>query len=405
MKTKKNIDVELPRLIKSEDGKVWYVQFRCFYEKTDRLERFRHYKGFSKRKTEDQKQKFADDLITDYSQKLVGGWRPWAETKFIYKDEIEYKVVAAGFGKNRNDSSHLRKHLSEFLKMRKREVGEKTYESYSSKTRLFCQWLEKNGHENIKVYEITQQMVIEFFSYLIDHRKLDRITIRGYKQNLGQMFKYFKIKKLTDVLFPDEIPMPPKTKDFAARPIMEADLQDLLIYFAKNDPQLFLASLMQFFLCCRPGKELRLLKIQDIDISNRQVYITEEDAKKSRRIITMPDALIEICMQFELNKYPHEYFVFGQGGKPNLVSVGKNYLTNHFNKGRTRFNLPKTYKFYSLKHTGAGKILESGATMSELKNHLGHSSFESTLRYVHRHFGEKSEKIVNFKPAFLNRVL
>jgi len=399
----KNVEVILPRLIEADD--VYYVEYSCFNERLDKLQRFRIYKGFRKKKTEKERQVHAKTIIDFYSKKLLAGWRPWDVEKYIYKDEIEYKTVTSGFGSKRFDDSHLRKHLSAFLVMRKRETSAKTYQSYNSKTRVFCQWLENNGHEKIKVYEITQKMVIGFFNYLIDFRKLDKITIDKYKQNIGQMFKYFKKEKLIDIIPMEDLPRPPKTKDMAARPIMECDLSDFFLWCIKNDEQLFLASIMQFFLCCRPGTELRLLKCQDIDLYNKQVYIVEENAKKSRRIITMPEALVEICTKFQINKYPHDFFVFGRNGKPGPISVGKNYLTNHFNVARTRLNLPLTYKFYSLKHTGAGQILESGATIAELKNHLGHTDFESTIRYVHRHFGERSEKIVNFKPAFLNKLI
>jgi len=55
-----------------------------------------------------------------------------------------------------------------------------------------------------------------------------------------------------------------------------------------------------------------------------------------------------------------------------------------------------------IEHTGAGKLLESGASLAELMSHLGHTKFESTIHYVRRHFGEKSEKIMQFRPDFLN---
>jgi integrase len=82
--------------------------------------------------------------------------------------------------------------------------------------------------------------------------------------------------------------------------------------------------------------------------------------------------------------------------------VGVNYFNRKFSAAKKELGLPDTYKFYGFKHTGAGKLLESGASIAELMSHLGHTRFESTIHYIRRHFGERSEKISNFKPDFLD---
>lgn len=87
------------------------------------------------------------------------------------------------------------------------------------------------------------------------------------------------------------------------------------------------------------------------------------------------------------------------------VLFGKNYFSRRFRMFRDQLGLPKGYKFYSLKHTAAGKLLESGATIIEVMNHLGHKDFKSTLHYVKRHFGNKSEKIINFCPSVMTEIL
>lgn len=390
-----NVEVVLPRLSK---GKAWAIEFYCLYPKTGKLERFKVYKGFKNLSSEEEKLKHAQKLIKAYSEKLKSGWRPWDQNIYIYKDEIEYFNVSTRFNKLSKDNSHIRKHLSDFLTETKLRVKAKTYESYQSKTRLFCHWLENNGYEKHRIFEISEKIVKEFFTYLIEERKLDRDTIEKYKQNLRQMFVFFKQKKLITDLPTETIVLPDKTKDLAARPIMDSDLKKLLKYIAENDRQMLLACLMQFYLCCRPGTELRLMKILDIDLYNNKITIPQANGKTGKRIITMPEALVEICKQYELTYFDRDFYVFSQNGKPGAKALGKNYFNRKFVEYRNKLKLPSVYKFYSFKHTGAGKLLESGATLAEVKSHLGHTSFESTLAYVKRHFGEKSEKIINFNP-------
>lgn len=399
---KKQIEVVLPYVVKSNDQKTWYVEYRCFNSKTEKLDRFRHYKGFSRKNTDDEKQAYANELVKYYDLKLKSGWRPWDSEKYIYQDAIQYQSITDHFGSSKKDNSHLRKYLSDFLHERKKILSPKSYESYLSKTRLFCQWLEQNGYAELRIFEISNMILKQFFTYLIDKRKLDKITVAKYKQNLGAMFRYFKNAKLLDTVPMENLPAARKIKDMSARPMMDADIKTYLEYMASNDKQMFLASLFQFFLCCRPGRELREMKIGDIDIYNKVVYIRLDTGKTGSRQISMPDALIEICENYKLDRFNREFYVFARGGGPGSELLGKNHFGNRFREVRDLLKLPKSYKFYSFKHTGAGKLLESGATFAELMNHLGHTSVESTIAYVRRHFGEQSKKVIDFRPEVLN---
>jgi integrase len=354
---KKQIEVVLPYLVKSNANKTWYVEYRCFNPKLNKIERFRHYKGFFKCSMEDEKQAHASELVLFYTEKLKSGWRPWDTERYIYQDAIQYQSITEHFGNLKKDNSHLRKYLSDFLVERKKILAPKSYESYLSKTRLFCQWLEQNGYADLRIMGISNTIVKQFFTYLIDKRKLDKITVCKYKQNLGAMFRYFKKLKLMDSVPMEDLPAARKLKDLSARPIMDADIKAYFEYTAKYDPQMFLASLFQFFLCCRPGKELREMKIGDIDIYNKVVYIRLETGKTGSRTIGMPDALIEICENYKLDRFNRDYYVFGRGGGPGKELLGKNHFGNTFRAIRDKLRFPKSYKFYSFKHTGAGKLL------------------------------------------------
>lgn len=397
------IDYSIPNLIRSTAG-TNFVEFRCFYPAKNKVERFRVYKGLAKL-PEDILLEKAGKLISFYTKKLEAGWRPWNDEAVVYRDQIEYTNVVKAFGNVKNDTNHIRRYLSEFLNFKKSDVAPKTFQDYTSKARLFCLWLEKNGHITKLISEIDNEIIVAYFTYLIQVKKLDRETIKKYRQVLSNIFQFFLSKKLIKEVPFNNLPKATKTKDKAARPFFDNHIKKYLEFVSREDPQLFLASMFQFFLLCRPGQELRLLKIQDVDIDRQTVYINDVTSKKSQsRRITMPFALKELCEAFSLSDYPGHYYVFGKKGQPGPVALGKNHFNNHFRKYRILLGLPETYKFYSFKHTGAGKILESGATLAELMNQLGHSRFESTIHYVRRHFGERSEKIMNLRPSFLNGI-
>lgn len=398
----KNVEVVLPYLVSGTGN--WFVEYRCLDSRKGSMQRFRIYKGFAK-KDDKEKRKYADEIIEYYTKKLLSGWRPWDLQKYIYTDEIEYAQVKSHWGSRKKDFNHLRKNMSAFLIEKKQELAAKSYESYNSKIRLFCQYLENKAPAGIRPFEITNDHVKDFFNYLVNERKLDKITIRKYRQNIGMMFQYFVRKKIIDKIPMEDLPTGRKTTDAAARPIMDNDMIRFLEYCSTRQPQMLLASLFQFFLCCRPGNELRLMKIEDIDFFNKVVYIRLDTGKTGSRRVGLPDALIDICKTFNISSYPGNYYVFGNTGKPGPEAHGKNFFTRRFSELRSQLGLSPMYKFYSFKHTGAGKLLESGATIAEVKSHLGHVSVESTIRYIHRHFGEKSQKVIDFRPSILEGII
>lgn len=400
---KKQTDVVLPYLAESSNG-TFYVEYRCFYPFSNRLERFRIYKGFAKCRSQEELQKVAASVIEKYTALLKDGWRPWKDDSIIYQDETEYHNIASVSGKVKRDRNHIRRHFSAFLEFKKNDVSVRTYETYQSKIRRFQLWMEKNGYGELLISQINNDIIIKYFNYLIQSKKLDSITIKNYRMLIGAMFTYFIDKKLAKSNPVHHIPKATKLVDNAARPLTRKDVAKYLQHTAEHDKQLFLASIFSLFLLTRPAKELRLMKVQDIDLRRHIVYVPDDHAKMRKRVVTLSNYLVDIIEEFKLMSYPADYYIFGKEGEPGPETVGKNYFNRKFRKIRDELNLSKMYKFYSLKHTGAGELMESGATLAELMNQLGHTSFESTIHYVRRHFGEKSQKVLNLKPDFLNGI-
>lgn len=188
------IDYSIPNLIRSSAGNN-FVEFRCFYPAKNKVERFRVYKGLAKLPEEILLEK-AGKLISFYTKKLEAGWRPWNDEAVVYRDQIEYTNVVKSFGNVKNDTNHIRRYLSEFLNFKKSDVAPKTFQDYTSKARLFCMWLEKNGHITKSISEIDNEIIIAYFTYLIQVKKLDRETIKKYRQVLSNIFQFFLSKKL-----------------------------------------------------------------------------------------------------------------------------------------------------------------------------------------------------------------
>lgn len=388
----------VPRIVESGP---WYIYFQAWHPLKNKLVPKKIYRGFKELNTRKEKLVHGRKLCKEYEEKLRAGWNPWERQEtIIYSDEIAYHNQAQVVGRKKRSIKNLRYYESAYLAWKKPTVKVKTYQSYTSKLRKLCIWMESNGYGNYDITCITQTIILKFFSYLEKDLNLDRGTIEKYENNIRDFFKWLKKDKkiMENPVF--DIPKPIKKKDCAARPIPIYDLKRLLSHIKDQDKQLFLACMFQYYCFIRPGNELRSIRIKDINFYSGQIRIGQMDAKNGdTEVVDMPDQLLDLCVNvYQLPQFNPEFYVFGNKKTPGPDKYGQNTLRNRFNKFRDDLNLPDIYKFYSMKHSGAGILLESGATIVELMDQLRHRELNTTHHYIKRHFGQRSKHIKSSFP-------
>jgi integrase len=275
-----------------------------------------------------------------------------------------------------------------FLLEKEMVVQGKSFLPYLNHTTQFVRWLKDNHILNQPMRKITSENITEFFYFIGRERNLDRPTCEKYFTDLRQLFKYALIRGEIDKLPFDNITFPRKKKDQGAEVIQIEDLQVLLPEIKRVDPQLYLACMIQYYCFIRPGKELRLLKIGDIDLHDGLITIRQENAKnKLRQVVTMPKQLIDLCIEYGIDKADKSLLIFGKRKRFGTKPVSVNMLRYRFNVIRDRLNMTKGYKFYSFKHTGASRLHQSGISMRELMDQLRHTKLDATQHYVKKHIG------------------
>lgn len=405
--SRKNAILILPDLKdrKGDLTKEWFVQFSYRVATDKKMVRKRisqDLNGVSINSftTASERKQVAQPIIDYYTKKLKNGWTPEDEGLIVYEDQLTYSAVVKNYGRRKKSNRNIRMVASKFFDYKKGSIVEKSYNSYLSKLRLFTAFCETNKLGDVDITSITNEVVVKFIQFISQERKLDKITVKKYRQIL---FTFFKWAKETYNLHENPvygIELPRKKVDNAARPIIETDLNKLLDAIEFDDPQLYMALMIQYYSAIRPGNEMQNLRIKDIDFFNNQAVINAVDAKRERRIATLPDQLVELLTdRFQLQQFNPDFYILGRSRVPGPDKVGANTLRNRFNQYRERLNLPTHYKYYSLKHTAAGKLLKDGKTISEIRDWCGHTTTSSTEHYVRRHFGIKNKAIEkNFPP-------
>jgi site-specific recombinase XerD len=383
-------------------SKPWWIEFGYRDPKDGAMKRKRYQEGFAELRTKKARLELAETLIKSITAKLQRGWTPLDDSnnQVVYVDELEYHVAAKAYGRKRKANKNVRFYGSEYIAHIKDTKAKKTFESYRGKIREFITWLEKEKLVDNDLSTFDNAVIIRFFDYLITSRQLAKPTVDKYRITLCKFFRYLINRKVIVEHPVHNIDIPETDEDFSAMPFLDDDLEKLFPVIRDQDPQLFVAALLQYYCFIRPGNELLNLQVKHINFSARTITVPKNIAKRRKeRVVDIPSQLFEILTSHGVHAFGKEMFIIGPNGRPGNRQIGMNTLRNRFNKYRDEMGLSLSYKWYSFKHTGAGKLLESGATIAELMNQLGHTDIASTYRYIRQHFGERSEHVRNNFPT------
>lgn len=375
-------------------SKKWYVEYSCRDPQTNEMKRFRHYDGFSELSTVKEREAYGAKIISEIKAKLEKGEDPFSEKIVTYQDELIYQTTAARWGNERESIINIRMYLSDFLIMKKNEVTPSTYQTYRSKLRIFCEWMDANGLGDKNVRCIFQDHIHRFFYHIVENNHTSRRTVKKYEQLLHTFFEYLlKTKKVIGSNPVTEIPKLGEKRDEAARPIPERDRRILIEHMREYDPQLLMVCQLEYYCAIRPN-ECRQIRIRDINLETATITVRQDISKNGlTETVSIPRQLMEQLEQEQIDKYPSEWFLFSGDGMPGKNMLGKNTFRYRFDKIRDKLGLSKRYKLYSFKHTGGVNLVNAGVNTWELQRHFRHKSVDTTEKYIRRNFGMKSKLI------------
>lgn len=290
--------------------------------------------------------------------------------------------------------------LPVFLMEKEIALSNRTLISYKGKTDDFGRWLAIRELRNVSLRKISQETISDYFIYLAKDRDLDRSTCEKYFLVLRSFFRYALKHGYVDFVPFDFHTFPAKKVDKSPEVIAKDDLSILLNTIKQRDEQLYLACLIQYYCFIRPGTELRLMKVGDIDFQQGIIRVPMLAAKnRTTETVTMPNQLIDLCKEYKLDEADKSLYVFGKQKRPSMDTLSINMFRYRFNKIRDELNLSKGIKFYSLKCTGASNLHNSGMPMRGLMDQLRHKKLDATQHYVKKHFGTVNERIRDEFPS------
>lgn len=293
--------------------------------------------------------------------------------------------------------------LPDFLGEKRVALQHKSYLTYPGKCEIFSQWLAAHGLSKTPLRKVTNDQIASFFSWVSEARNIDRPTVEKYIIAVRSLFRYAQKRgEVNEVPF-DLVVLPVKKRDCSPKYIPGDKQSALLQDMYKNDFQLFLACMIQYFCALRPGKELRLVKVKDFDFEEGTVHVSKLNAKtKKERFTTLPDELAEYLIQYGIQSADPDLYVFGKRRSPGPKLISVNNLRERFNVYRKKHCISHEVKFYSWKHTGGTDLIHMKLlSVPQLQNHFGHDRITSTEKYIEECGGKINRDL---KEKFKSRI-
>lgn len=300
-------------------------------------------------------------MIADINCKLAKGWSPFIQES------------------NARGYSYFNDVINSFLTEKTKELRPDTIRSYQSDSRLFLEWLEENGYDNLFVTKFTKALATRYLEYIYNVRNVSQNTYNNHLRFLRVLFNWMQDHSYITYNVFNEIK--PKRKTPKKRVLIPAEIRTQIIdYLTKNNPKYLIVCKMVYYCLIRP-KEIRHLKVGNVDFYGNAIRITEDNAKNHHcRIVPVPPDLMT-NLQY-LKDYSKELYIFGTDLKPAKRPAYDAKFTKLWDAMRRRLHFSNDMQLYSLRDTAMTDFIKAGMDPLTVKQLADHYSLNMTTIYT-----------------------
>lgn len=244
-------------------------------------------------------------------------------------------------------------------------------------------------YADVSPQDVTEDMILEYLVYLAKTLGCSRVKCKMAAQSISFFCRHV-IKRpyvIPSLIYPRTASTLP--------PVMSAEEIKSLIDTVKNIKHRTI--IMLLYSSGLRVSEISHLKITDIDSNNMRIKVVQGKGAKDRFTLLSQQVLLELRAYYIIYK-PKEYLFNGSGpGRP--ISVGS--IQHLVQKALIQPGLDsKNYTVHTIGHSFATHLVDNGTDLHTVKELLGHTSIQTTMRYMHL-TAKRTEGIVNPYDALL----
>ncbi len=267
---------------------------------------------------------------------------------------------------DKNINKYIEKEVDEFEEyMRGEKKSENTVSEYVHFVRQMLQFTRKKV-ENIKEGDVKKYQI-----YLSTKMKYSKNTMYLALKAIGA---YFKFRGRDDIAKSIKAPRRPRQMP---KYLTEEEVRKLLDA-AKDRPRDYAILSLLAYSGLRVS-ELCNLKIEDVDLSERVVYVHSGKGDKDR-IVVISEKAAEAIENYIFSREDSLEFLFSSQKSEKITRV---QVFRIVKKYAVKAGIKKNVTPHVLRHTLATTMLRRGVDIRYIQQFLGHSSVATTQIYTH----------------------
>lgn len=358
-------DIVTYTLPKLHTGKNWYIDFQCYDPITGMMRR-KKFMLDSINKVSDRKKRAAE-IIANTTNRLHGGWNPWAEatTDRQYAKFVDVTSLYIRYIDKLTSSNTLKK---------------KTSYDYQSRMNMLLEYNNNRSIPIIYMYQFDQAYISDFLDYILLDRDSTARTRNNYRTWLSAFCTWLKEKKYSEINPVEKIKSLIEGEKYRSA-FIKTDLTRMKEFLEETNKHFLLACQMEYYTFIRPD-ELSNIRLKDIYVKEQKVFISSTISKNRRDgMVGLNDTLIRLMIELDVFRNSSDCYLFGRDFKPSLKKADARIFREYFNQVRALLRFPKNYQFYSLKDSGI-RDLANAEGIVVARDQARHSDVSTTNKYL-----------------------
>ncbi len=227
-------------------------------------------------------------------------------------------------------------------------------------------------YADVQPEDFTENMMMQYLLYLSKTLGCSRVKCKMAAQSISFFFRHVlkNVYVIPTVIYPRPTSKLP--------PVMSADEIKIVIDSVQNVKHRTI--IMLLYSTGMRVSEISNLKIADIDSKAMRIKVVQGKGAKDRFTLLSQQVLLELRAYYLIYK-PQEYLFNGcQPGKRMSIRNIQHLLQN------TLIQLgldSKNYTPHTIRHSFATHLIDNGTDLYTIKELLGHTSLQTTMRYLH----------------------
>ena len=253
--------------------------------------------------------------------------------------------------------------------------AERTQEAYTRALRMLCEF-----HGNRRPEDITEPELEAYFL----HRK----SVDGWSANTmricycGIRFYFVKVLARNWQLFNY---LRARSESRLPAILSEDEVRAILAHVHTAHNRAFLATV---YACGLRLQEALFLEVSDIDAARMMIHVHRGKGAKDRYVPLPHASLARLRAHWRSHRNPRLLFpAWGRDSRSAgaaATPMAKSSVQGAFRQAKFEAGIKKRgVSVHTLRHCYATHLLETGVNLRVIQRHLGHSSLESTMVYLH----------------------